>query len=1108
MVQEGGRIVLICCTLGNTSGHDHEQLLWTDSSQKPIINYFSNSVQAAQSRKYAVPDFSDRKHIISRLVVQDFNENDKGTYTCSRKSTITGPPNPTPAKVDLIMRPRLLADFTSLSRTETDEVVMTGYRVSVPLEEGLEGGLVCRTNPTFNGPVRVTWFYHGRQLIGPAASMSEEFDLPKTSDHKESKKNRQRKHQTRDSTLQMGGRGGSPLKKLSDAVFRPAVVDPAELGVSLENNSQVLKFTKLTTRHAGMYMCKAEAPNPVYHAPTPIDQITQALFSPPSTTSSTSPATSTSTTTPNPFDPSVDSGINTEFLVQVQPIRLIVFSRPRMLPGNPRLVNTNPSTSPPPHNSWTTRGRFNNHMRWRRSSETTLLPSWAYTNRPVAREGEKMVLECAARGNPPPKLIWFKGGGGSNLPPPEGLASLNDVNFDVGIREALNYLPLTEATKYLGTKVAEDDQLFPAIMEAPATNNLSDVKLLTDMEGANLTPRESDFTETRLDRFSVEAGLRKDDTGVPVIAVSRLIVDDLGVSDATRYTCLAQLDMEPLGGHGNWTDVGSLLPSIILLPQFVAAGTKLYATGNPGENATLTCEALGGLSIPGGLQLTLLRGSGLKELAEQAISAKGSFPPSTLISDSPVESSTFAEERERLPFSERIETILPDMDPRYHLIAGPDPRNPYAAMVRLTITNLRPEDNNYYVCKAQSGDNWIAYAPSPENALGRLSVWFAPPKAGPPPREGVTTTTAPGDGEGGWEVMYGLAHKPSRLECRSLGQPPPQWTWTGPAIRKVIDPVSAGEVIEADGYTVRAHQEGEESVSELILPAAYWSFGIFGSYSCTAENRLGKATGYVRLKLATHPQCPNVTACTVEATLVELCVIPPKETGGLPLTHYELRIQPSPNERFHGPFAYLPGRRVVRLPDLTPNHFYKFALSAVTSAGRGPNTYIQVMTRKIGVPKLKLIATNSDVTSSDYLVRWILESDGGSPVIMYKIKIRPVEASWGPVQKHLTPLGSWTVFDVLSRDADRRTRHGVEGMYRIKSLQPGTSYEVNLVGQNSVGQSNPYVVVLQTSELIGTSGRLLGEPISQYFHGDSVRRVAYNLVLLAALLIGQHHLLL
>ncbi len=67
---------------------------------------------------------------------------------------------------------------------------------------------------------------------------------------------------------------------------------------------------------------------------------------------------------------------------------------------------------------------------------------------------------------------------------------------------------------------------------------------------------------------------------------------------------------------------------------------------------------------------------------------------------------------------------------------------------------------------------------------------------------------------------------------------------------------------------MRVHQEGEESVSELTLPAAYWSFGIFGSYSCTAKNRLGTATGYVRLKLATHPHRPNVTACTVSAGFV------------------------------------------------------------------------------------------------------------------------------------------------------------------------------------------------------------------------------------------------
>uniref|UniRef100_A0A5K3FQW2 Ig-like domain-containing protein n=1 Tax=Mesocestoides corti TaxID=53468 RepID=A0A5K3FQW2_MESCO len=821
---------------------------------------------------------------MSRLVVQDFKESDKGTYTCSRKTDGDGNAV-TPAKVDLVMRPRLLADFVALAPTETDDTVsatvMTGYRVSVPLEEGFGGRLVCRTNPAFKAPIRVTWFYHGRQLIGPAASMLEEEvelvpsnEKPKQDQRGNSegrKRFRLQKKSGRESQL------ANAPKKFADGIFRPVVVDPAELGVSLENDSQVLKFSKLSSRHAGMYMCKAEAPNPVYRPPLPPDQLTRAVFS--HMPNFAAPGLAAA----KPFDVATDSGINTEFLVQVQPIRLIVFTRPRILPGNPRLIDISPPTSPSPPPSWSMRGRFDppsayaSHLRSRRTLDTLHIPPWAYANRPVAKEGEKMVLECAARGNPPPKLVWFKGGGGTSLPHPDNGPRKIDVNFDVAIREALSYLPLDEAKKYLGTKVAEDGQLYPAITEASSDFNLSDVKKIVDLDGASLGPKEVEFSGTRLDRFSVVAGLRKDDTGVPIIAVSRLIVDNLGVSDATRYTCLAQLDMEPLGGHGNWTDVGSMLPAIILLPKFVAAGTKLYATGNPGENATLTCEALGGLSTPGGLQLTLLRGSGLKELADQIITAKGTLQHSTLSDVATLESRPFlgSGDREKVPFDERIETIRPDMDPRYHLMSGPDPRNPYAAMVRLTITNLLPEDNNYYVCKAQSGENWISYAPSLEDSLGRLSVWFAPPRAGAPSRDGDGSEGGGGggdgggggggdrDGGGGGDVMYGLAHKPSRLECRSLGQPPPHWTWTGPAIRKPIVPVSPGESVEADGYTVRVYQEGEESVSELILPAAYWSFGIFGSYSCTSENRLGKATGYVRLKLATHPQRPNVTACTV-----------------------------------------------------------------------------------------------------------------------------------------------------------------------------------------------------------------------------------------------------
>ncbi|KAL7057903.1 hypothetical protein AAHC03_016995 [Spirometra sp. Aus1] len=1147
MVTEGGRIVLTCCLPGNVSGHDHEQLVWTNPKGHLIINYFSNAGQASQSKAYAVPDFTEKNRLMTRLVVRRFSEADAGNYKCSKGSDN----GVLSDKVYLMMRPRLLADFPALEHVEEDDSgassVVTGHRVSVPLEEDTEGRLVCRTNPNFSGPIRVTWFYHGRQLIGPAAALLDEVENlgDRTGPgflSADTTTSRQRQSFV-PGLERPTGVSPKPPKKYIDAMFQPVVIDPAELGVAIENDSQVLFFPKLHMRHAGMYMCKAEALNPVYK---PKSKYQDEIFS-----RGDGPD----------WDGEKSGVVESEFLVQVQPIRLIVFSRPHMLPGNPRLISL---PTPAQLRSTTyfpellkrsqdqfqpTLGRYSYQrhfgddiQRQRRSptastdpnlpfddSETApgQLPVWHYNNRPVAKEGEQMVLECAARGNPPPKLSWYRGGG-TSLPPPEDVTYAN-LNFDKLIREALPYLPLEEAKRYLGTAVAEGSEILPAIEET--VRRPGERPEVRKLEVDNLSPREVDFTGTRLGRFSVVAGLRKDDSGIPVIAVSRLIIDQLQVTDATRYTCLAQLDMAPLGGHGNWTDVGSTLPAIVMHPQFIAAGTKLYATGYPSENATLSCEAFGGLSIPGGLQLRLLRGPGLKELAEYnslksaQINRRPSMQDALLGSPpdgappSSTSSSTFynpqnypssgveSTEENRLLDSrvaqqrlgDRIEVIRPGMDPRYHLTAGPDPKNPYAAQIRLTISDLRPEDNNYYACEAESGSNWVALAPPPDEALGRLTVWFAPPSAGPPiQRNPDTGELISGD------IMYGLAHRPSRLECRALGQPQPQWTWTGPAIRKTLPPASAGQTIESDGYVVRVHQEGEESVSELTLPAAYWNYGIFGSYACTATNRLGSSTGYVRLKLATHPHRPNVTACTVEATLVELCVIPPHETGGLPLTHYELRIQPHPKDRFHGPFAYLPGRRVVRLPDLTPNHFYRFALSAVTPAGRGPNTYLQVTTLKIGKPRLRLVASDRDVSTSDYTVRWELETDGGSPVILYTIKIRPIMTYWGAGQTESTPLAAWTEFDKIpSARTDSVTQRGVEGIFKITGLQPGTAYEVSLVGQNSVGQSDPYVVLFRTSEIRGASGRLLGEPVSQHLHGEAtaLRATGCSFILLASLLV-------
>ncbi|VDL92812.1 unnamed protein product [Schistocephalus solidus] len=145
-----------------------------------------------------------------------------------------------------MMRPRLLADFPALEHVQEDDSgassVVTGHRVSVPLEEDTEGRLVCRTNPKFSGPIRVTWFYHGRQLIGPAAVLLDEVENlgVRAGPGFVSTEATSRQRQPFVPGLQKptGGSSKSP-KKYIDAMFQPVVIDPAELGVAIENDSQV-----------------------------------------------------------------------------------------------------------------------------------------------------------------------------------------------------------------------------------------------------------------------------------------------------------------------------------------------------------------------------------------------------------------------------------------------------------------------------------------------------------------------------------------------------------------------------------------------------------------------------------------------------------------------------------------------------------------------------------------------------------------------------------------------------------------------------------------------------------------------------------------------------
>ncbi|CAH8649611.1 unnamed protein product [Schistosoma curassoni] len=1110
LVTEGGRVTLICCVPGKSNGHDHEQLVWNSPDGKELANYFSNPISDNQHTAYSVPDFHSKDHLITMMVIQKFQAKDSGQYTCRN----THPSSTAlPASVFIDVRPRLLADFIPLPPSNVEDsgsAVVAGVAVSVALEEGRRGEIKCRVNSQLNlDSVQLTWFFQGRQLITPSIVMKQTGQNNLFKVNNTSLENPLTEIENPDifppSSHERNFASGSN-QLFTEQLNRPVALDPEELGIQISQNGQILDISRVDTRHSGIFLCKAETVNPTWSPQN--SEYDSRLY---------------------------ESGVVTSpFLIQIQAIRGIVYSRPRLLPGSPMEVfsttDSDESQLVDPYKHFVNKRQDEQRLDTIPGSSSylqTVLPLWRgsdkekekpiMTNaRKIVQEGGRLILECQARGRPSPQLLWYRGGMGSST-----TNSSQAITFDQRIKSALQHLPLEDVQRELGILIADFDHLFPAVINMV---NISNEVTNKAPENPGSIHRKGIQTH-ELGRFQLSTGLRKDDQGDPVIAMSRLTINNLMPSDATRYTCLALLNLNYYGGAGNFTDVGSILPDVVLRPRFVRSGTNLKASGYPGESCRLTCEAYGGLPNEMGLRVRLLKGPGVNKLISSlsySMYSENKNPIfksyEDLAEPQSVHSSytnpmfnhkSFVKDNElnywfpsdtqytslltgngmsdKSNNSDFIEIVKPGMNPRYHLKVEPDPRNPYATILRLDITDLTPEDNSFYLCEALSGPHWRAVTPTSSEPPGRVTVWFAPPAAEPRHISEISDRLDADESETlsqpGKYVVYGLSHLPSKIACQALGQPTPQWKWVGP---QSGPSVPLGELNDPKGYIKMDYQDGEYSVTELTVPAGYWNVGVFGTYSCTATNRLGHATGHVRLQLASHPGRPALRACRVEATLIELCVEPPNETGGLPLTHYELRIQTHPRGAFHGPFAYLPGRRVLRLPNLIPGYYYRFALSAVSRAGRGPNAYLQVTTNRLSRPVLKLLASQDYISPTGYNVHWNTETTNGMDINQYNINIRPVEVDYSMGEIVGRPIGSWTHFNnieplcVTSVAEDQKICN-----FLIDDLKPNSAYELELSGQNSMGFSETQRIIFRTSSLAGVNGRILNMPSTMRLKGKS-----------------------
>ncbi|KAK4474363.1 hypothetical protein MN116_001526 [Schistosoma mekongi] len=1093
LVTEGGRVTLICCVLGRSNGHDHEQLVWNGPDGKELVNYFSNPLSDDQHNAYSVPDFHLRDHLVTMMVIQKFQSKNTGQYTCRNtyhSSTAL------PASVFIDVRPRLLEDFIPLppsSPEDSSSAVVAGVAVSVALEEGRRGEIVCRVNPKLNlNDVQLTWFFQGRQLITPSIVIKQmgQKNILKVKNF--SHENHLAKVENSEMFLPSSNEGSITPESnqlYTEQLNRPVALDPEELGIQISQDGQVLDIPRVDTRHSGIFLCKAETVNPTW-SPQNSEYDTRLY----------------------------ESGVVTApFLVQIQAIRGIVYSRPRLLPGSPMEIfaPTDPDESQlvSPYKHFISKRQDEPRLNAVQNSPNylqTILPLWRdndmakeklnmASTKKIVQEGGKLILECQARGRPRPQLLWYRGGMGSST-----THNSQAVTFDQRIKLALQHLPLDDIQRELGILIADFEHLFPSVINM---ENISSEVVNQPSANPGAIYRKGIQTH-ELGRFQLSTGLRKDDRGDPVIAVSRLTINNLMPPDATRYTCLALLNLNHYGGVGNFTDVGSILPDVVLRPRFVHSGTRLKASGYPGESCRLTCEAYGGLPTEMGLRVRLLKGPGVNKLISHvsySLYPENNNPMINSYEDISEPQSIYNNPSDlwngmnyESNNSDFIEIVKPGMNPRYHLKVEPDPRNPYATILRLDITDLTPEDNSFYVCEALSGPHWRAITPTSSEPPGRVTVWFAPPAA-EPRRVGeisdqLETDESETSSQSSKYVVYGLSHFPSKIACQALGQPTPQWKWVGP---QSGPSVPLGELNDPKGYIKTDYQDGEYSVTELTVPAGYWNVGVFGTYSCTASNRLGYATGHVRLQLASHPGQPTLRACKVEATLIELCVGPPNKTGGLPLTHYELRIQTHPGGALHGPFVYLRGHRVLRLPNLIPGYYYRFALSAVSRAGRGPNAYLQVTTNRLSKPVIKLLASQDYISPTGYNVHWNTETTNGMDINQYNINIRPVEVDYSLGEIAGRPIGSWTHYNnieprcVTSMAEDQKICN-----FLINDLKPDSVYELELSGQNSMGFSETQRIIFRTSSITGVSGRILNMPSTMRLTGKSSHILITNSLLL------------